>query len=99
MLHKIIHMALPKKAIQKIGDLPTEDLLEMQAHIAKVIEKRQRSGEPVEPEKTPTVSYREQYIKCGKEKCKCAQGHLHGPYKYAYWREGGKVITKYVGKK
>jgi hypothetical protein len=45
------------------------------------------------------VTYRQEGIRCGKENCKCAAGDLHGPYWYAYWLEGGKTRSKYVGKK
>ena len=40
-----------------------------------------------------------QGVKCGKTGCKCAEGDLHGPYWYEYWREGGKVRKKYHGVK
>ena len=40
-----------------------------------------------------------QGVKCGKAGCKCANGDLHGPYWYEYWREGGKVRKKYHGVK
>jgi hypothetical protein len=43
----------------------------------------------------PKVSYRQQHVRCGKAGCtKCP----HGPYWYAYWREGDKVRSRYVGK-
>jgi hypothetical protein len=38
-------------------------------------------------------------VRCGKENCKCANGQLHGPYWYAYWTEGGRTKSQYVGKK
>lgn len=46
------------------------------------------------------VSYQLEYVKCGKERCKkCKKdGPGHGPYFYAYWREGDKVKKKYIGK-
>lgn len=34
--------------------------------------------------------------KCGRSNCKCAQGELHGPYHYRYWREGGRLRLQYV---
>lgn len=44
------------------------------------------------------VTYRQQYTRCGKERCrKCKDGAGHGPYWYAYWSEGGRTISKYVG--
>src|SRR5947207_7102410 len=44
------------------------------------------------------VTYRQQYTRCGKERCrKCKEGAGHGPYWYAYWSENGRTISKYVG--
>lgn len=37
-------------------------------------------------------------VRCGKETCRCAVGELHGPYWYAFWSEGGKTRSQYVGK-
>lgn len=43
----------------------------------------------------PRRRYRQQSVRCGKAGCtRCP----HGPYWYAYWREDGRVRTKYVGK-
>jgi hypothetical protein len=40
------------------------------------------------------VTYRLEEVRCGKEKCtRCP----HGPYWYAYWREDGRVRSKYLG--
>ena len=38
--------------------------------------------------------------RCGKEGCKCAEGELHGPYWYGYYRSAriGRVVKKYIGK-
>lgn len=41
------------------------------------------------------VSYRLEAVNCGKPGCtKCP----HGPYWYAYWREGGRVRSRYIGR-
>jgi len=41
------------------------------------------------------VSYQVKYIRCGKEVCcRCP----HGPYVYAFWREEGKIRSRYLGK-
>ncbi len=43
----------------------------------------------------PSVRLRQQWVRCGKESCtKCP----HGPYWYAFWREGGRRHSRYVGK-
>ena len=48
------------------------------------------------PGRSGKVSYRLEHVSCGKPGCsKCP----HGPYWYAYWREGGKVRSRYIGRK
>jgi len=42
------------------------------------------------------ATIRQEYVKCGKWDCPRCK---HGPYYYAYWKDGnGKVKKKYVGK-
>ncbi len=41
------------------------------------------------------MTFRQEMVKCGKKGCtRCP----HGPYWYAYWREGGRTRSRYVGK-
>ena len=42
--------------------------------------------------------YQLERVRCGKTGCKCAgvNGELHGPYWYAYWREDGKLKSRYL---
>ena len=45
------------------------------------------------------ITYQLQYRKCGKTSCStCRNGQGHGPYWYAYWREGSRLRSGYVGK-
>jgi len=45
------------------------------------------------------ITYQLQYRKCGKPTCRtCREGHGHGPYWYAYWREGSRLRSGYIGK-
>lgn len=40
------------------------------------------------------VTYRLEEVRCGKANCtRCP----HGPYWYAYWREDGRVRSRYLG--
>jgi len=43
-------------------------------------------------------TFRREYVKCGKPSCRCASGRGHGPYIYAYYREGGRVRKRYIGR-
>jgi hypothetical protein len=61
---------------------------------------RLRSREQVVEERTvDNLTYRLEEVRCGKEKCKCSRGKLHGPYWYSYSRIEGSVKSKYIGKK
>jgi DNA-binding SARP family transcriptional activator/tetratricopeptide (TPR) repeat protein len=45
------------------------------------------------------VKYHRQYRRCGKPNCRpCTEGRGHGPYWYAYTREGGRLRGWYIGK-
>lgn len=45
------------------------------------------------------ITYQLQFRKCGKPRCgTCKQGAGHGPYWYAYWREGSRLRSGYIGK-
>ncbi|MBD3226674.1 MAG: hypothetical protein GF329_00665 [Candidatus Lokiarchaeota archaeon] len=37
-----------------------------------------------------------EYVKCGKDNCKCNSGSLHGPYFYWYYWKKDKLKKKYV---
>ena len=42
----------------------------------------------------PQVTYRLESVKCGKPNCRTCP---HGPYWYAYFRENGKLKSRYIG--
>lgn len=41
------------------------------------------------------VSYRLERVRCGKPACKSCP---HGPYWYAYYRDGGRLRSRYIGR-
>jgi hypothetical protein len=44
---------------------------------------------------TGKVTYRLEPVRCGKQGCtRCP----HGPYWYAYWREDGRLRSRYIGR-
>ena len=59
---------------------------------------RRPRREVVEVRATATKTYQLERVRCGKDGCKCSSGELHGPYWYAYWKEGGRTRSEYVGK-
>jgi len=45
------------------------------------------------------ITYQLQYRKCGKPNCRtCRTSQGHGPYWYAYWYEGPRLRSGYIGK-
>lgn len=90
---------------RELKKLSVEELQELLAYIQTLLEEHQEGFQPSKPEpevlqeiRRGKVVYRQQWVKCGKPGCKCAQGKLHGPYWYAYWWENGKTRSKYIGK-
>ncbi len=87
--------------------LTTNELLKLDAWLHELIDaagskKRGRGAtrrRALKEQKTVNKTYRRELVRCGKKGCKCAEGNLHGPYWYAYWTEGGRTRSQYVGKK
>lgn len=66
---------------------------------AKKLDGSKGSQQVLEKRTTANKTYRLEEVRCGKKNCQCAEGRLHGPYWYAYWTEGGKTRSQYIGKK
>lgn len=46
------------------------------------------------------IVYQLELVRCGKARCRCMNGGKgHGPYWYAYQRSGGRMTSRYIGKK
>lgn len=68
------------------------------AEEADRVEKFSSRKQTVAEQTLENKTYRLESIRCGKEKCKCARGKLHGPYWYSYTRVKNKVTSQYIGK-
>jgi len=45
-----------------------------------------------------TMAICKQYRKCGKARCRCSRGALHGPYYYRFYRVDGRLKKSYIRK-
>jgi hypothetical protein len=54
--------------------------------------------EVVEQRREGHWTLRLEFVKCGRGSCHCAGDRGHGPYWYAYRKQGGKLTSRYVGK-
>lgn len=93
---------------QAVRNLSLAQLRRLDEWLHDVIQRAEESARPkpitprkqiVEEHTVENKTYRLEGVRCGKEKCKCARGKLHGPYWYSYSRVGDKVKSQYVGKK
>jgi len=91
---------IPKFILEELAEEDLPHLLEVRDYLDRLI--RDREEYPVEDgseaeagrRRTASVTYRQEWVYCGKE-CKTCP---HGPYWYCYWKEDGKTRTKYIGK-
>lgn len=92
---------------KSVGELPLRELVKLDAWLRKLIntttaqKNEHATAEPAASRagRATGKTYRLEGVRCGNKNCKCAAGQLHGPYWYAYWSEGGKTKSQYVGKK
>ena len=91
-------MTLDRRLIKEVRALDPYDLRRLLILTRGLLV--QRGDLPLGPEELGgtgpgKISYRRQSVRCGKPGCtRCP----HGPYWYAYWREDGRVRTRYIGK-
>lgn len=92
-------MPIPRELIREIRALDTYDLRRLQMLIRGLLaeEDEPQAGAPPRQEGPAVgkVTLRQETVRCGKDGCtRCP----HGPYWYAYWREDGRMRSRYVGK-
>lgn len=93
----------PKKIQERIASLGLGPLRALDQWIHELIAKREAEWQQIlaraDSSEDRSISYQQEYVKCGKAGCKCASGQRHGPYWYAYWTDAlGKTRKEYIGK-
>ena len=84
-------MTISRELIREIRALDAYDLRRLQMLLRGLLV--DEDGAPAD--EPGAVSFRQEMVRCGKKGCtRCP----HGPYWYAYWREGGRTRSRYVGK-
>jgi hypothetical protein len=89
-------MPIERDLIKAVRRLDEYDLRRLMIFIRGLLLQHGDPSAAAEPRSsTPAVTYRQESVKCGKRGCtRCP----HGPYWYAYWREEGRLRSRYVGK-
>jgi hypothetical protein len=91
-------MPIDRQLIRQVRALDEYDLRRLMIFIRGLLLQSQSQGpgfDQPEPHSESKVTYRLEHVKCGKRGCtRCP----HGPYWYAYWREDGRLRSRYIGK-
>jgi len=89
-------MAIERGLIREIRRLDEYDLRRLMIFIRGLLLHREGPGfDERAPGQSGEVTYRLEHVRCGKQGCtRCP----HGPYWYAYWREEGRLRSRYIGK-
>src|SRR5436190_24256262 len=86
-------MPVDRELMREIRELDEFDLRRLLIFVRGLLAARE--GVEGEPKPEGKVTYRQEQVRCGRENCtRCP----HGPYWYAYWREGGRLRSRYIGK-
>ncbi|MGQ0679203.1 MAG: hypothetical protein ACT4OM_06030 [Actinomycetota bacterium] len=89
-------MAIDREMIRQVRSLDRYDLRRLMILVEGMLVQHGESSRSSDPAQPVKVTYRLEPVRCGKAGCsRCP----HGPYWYAYWREGDKVRSRYIGRK
>lgn len=87
-------MALDRRLYRELRRLDRHDLRRVAIYVrGLLLALGDESVAADDPEEG--VTYRLESVRCGKAGCGSCP---HGPYWYAYFREGGKLRSRYIGK-
>ena len=89
-------MAIDRSLIRSIRQMDEYDLRRLMIFIRGLLLQSDGPGSTAErADGDAKVTYRLEQVRCGKDGCsRCP----HGPYWYAYWRENGRLRSRYIGK-
>jgi hypothetical protein len=88
-------MALDRDLIRRIRGLDVHDLRRLLILTRGLLVSR-HGDEPEDRGRHGKVTFRQEHVRCGRKGCtRCP----HGPYWYAYWREEGRLRSRYIGKR
>ncbi len=84
--------------LTQLSEKELEQLRAIDERLRRVVQERRASlARPaVHAQQTfGSITFRYETVRCGKANCtRCP----HGPYWYAYWKEGGRTRSRYVGR-
>ncbi|HEX2030629.1 MAG TPA: hypothetical protein VHL78_04405 [Actinomycetota bacterium] len=89
-------MALDRELIRAVRALDEYDLRRLLIFVRGLLVARAGAEWDRPTSRRGKVTFRQEPVRCGRKGCtRCP----HGPYWYAYWREGGRLRSRYIGKR
>lgn len=90
-------MPLPRELAASVRRLDQYDLRRLLILVRGLLLHEDGDPEGAVDEVVPDVrvTYRQEEVRCGKDACGSCP---HGPYWYAYWKEGGRTRKQYIGR-
>ncbi len=84
--------------LSQLGEKEIQQLRAIEDRLRRVVKER-RPSLPTRAtsaeQQFGSLTFRYETVRCGKPNCtRCP----HGPYWYAYWKEGGRTRSRYVGR-
>lgn len=84
--------------LEQLTDREVQQLRQIEERLKRVVQER-RSTLPhravTAEQQFGSLTFRYETVRCGKPNCtRCP----HGPYWYAYWKQGGRTRSRYVGR-
>lgn len=86
-------MSLDRKLMQQLRQLDRHDLRRVLIFVRGLL--HSLGDDAAEVVESGSVTYRLETVRCGKESCSSCP---HGPYWYAYYRDGEKLRSRYIGR-
>lgn len=86
-------MSLDRKLMQQLRQLDRHDLRRVLIFARGLL--HAMGDDAADVVESGSVTYRLESVKCGKQGCRTCP---HGPYWYAYFREGDKLRSRYIGR-
>ncbi len=88
-----------EELLGKLTDKQLEELRAIDERLQEVLQERALGRQVTAPvrldKQIGSITFRYETVRCGKENCsRCP----HGPYWYAYWKEGGRTRSRYIGR-
>ena len=89
-------MAIPRELVTQVRRLDEYDLRRLMILVRGLLLHADGDEAVAGAQRRPgRITYRQEHVRCGKAGCRTCP---HWPYWYAYWKEGGKTRSRYIGR-